>query len=87
MSGPNAGVKIKYAKTKRQMQRNWSVNAAHDLIKADPAAQGKTTKPEWMCDGNRGKRQVLVDGYIAFEQLPNDLSGIFKGPFAKLFLS
>ena len=34
-------VKVKPAKTKRQMHRNWAVNQAVKLIKADPLSNGE----------------------------------------------
>ena len=83
--GSNA-LKIKPAKSKKQMHRNWTVNKARDLVKASSEAQGKTVTEDWQVGGNRGKRQILVDGIVAFEQLPVDPAGIFKGAFSYLKL-
>ena len=37
-------LRVDYARTKRQLKRNWSVNEAEKLIKADPRSAGKNVR-------------------------------------------
>ena len=82
----NNDIKMKPAKTKRQMQRAWAMNKAIEIVTADARARGKNVKSEWMVNNNRGHRQILVDGIQAFEQCPSDNTGLFKGDFTHLQL-
>ena len=47
MKDESAQIKIKYAKSKRQLRRNWSINQAKRLIEADPNSTGKHVNVLW----------------------------------------
>ena len=79
-------IKIRFAKTRKQMRRNWAMNKALELLKAEPLATNKQVEADWKVAGNRGHRSVKVDGVVAFDQNASDLSGDFKNNFVHLAL-
>ena len=77
-------IKIKPAQTRRQRTRSYAVNKACEMIKADARSRDKNVVVSWTTDGNKGKRQILVNDVLAFEQVPADALGAFKGAFTHL---
>ena len=86
MVGENGDVVVRFAKTKRQMHRNWAVNKAAELIQADARTTTKTVTINWKTGTDKGKRQVQVDHVTMFEQNADDASGRFLGDYKHLFL-
>ena len=76
-------IRFGYAKTKKQLFRNFAVNQASELIKKDVAAKDKTVEIEWK-HAEKGKRTILVNGQLAFSQSKVDVCGQFLAPFAHL---
>ena len=71
-------LKVLPALTKLSRQRGWSLaKAERQLKKAAPGKKVESTK--------KPKRQVLVDGEVAFDQAPNTL-GCFVGAYTGLSL-
>ena len=68
------------------MHRNWAVNKAAELIKTDTRSATKTVTSNWQTGTDKGKRQVLVDQVVVFEQNVGDTSGRFLGAFQHLCL-
>ena len=60
------------------------MNKACEMIKADVRSRDKNIIVSWTFDGNKGKRQILVNAVLAFEQVPADAFGGFKGAFTHL---
>jgi hypothetical protein len=73
-------VAIKPAITKINSQRNYSIRKAEEILKADPANQGKNI------ESILKDRVVQVAGHIAFRQDKNELGGTFVGPYSHLSL-
>ena len=72
-------VRIKRAITDLDRRRNWALNKADELVKADPRAARKKVEIK--------DRSVLVDGAVAYAQKErHDPSGQFDGEFANLKL-
>ena len=83
MSEAGTSVRFGFAKTKKQLQRNFCVKKACELLKRETASSGKTVVEEWKHD-EKGKRTVNVDGAICFIQNASDFSGRFLAPYAHL---
>ena len=81
--GDDNFVDIKYAKTKKQLRRNYCVNKAAEMLKHDPRSSGKQVVAEWK-HNDKGKRTVTVGGIDAFMQSASDASGYFLAPFEHL---
>ena len=77
-----ASVKVSFARTTLQTQRNTKLREAEALVKNSLAATDKKVELAW---GN--KRQVLVDTEVAFQQDKRGVGGTFKGAFSDLVLS
>ena len=67
---------LKAAKTKINLERDWALRKAEELIKA--ASKSGTVKLDFKT------RVVTVDGTEAFAQSSDDLGGTFLAPFAGL---
>jgi len=79
-------LKIAYAKSKRQLQRNWSINQAKRLLDKEDGAKGKQVTIEWKVGNDKSLRRVKVGEDIAFQQYSDDLSGSFMSAFSHLSL-
>ena len=72
-------MKIRRAKSQLNIDRDTALRKAEEIIKAAPAAAGKTVERKGYAD-----RSVLVNGEVAFQQDKKGVSGIFFAPFADL---
>ena len=70
-------------KTKLQLQRNYALKKAKDLLTDDPATRTKTVTLNWKLD-NTTDRKVTVNGTPAFTQTKDDPVGTFHAPFLTL---
>ena len=86
LSDGDSVLKIRPAKTKKQQHRNWAVNKAIELIKADPKSANAQQEVNWQVGGKRSHQQIKVNGQVVFEQCPSDYAGNFLGAFQHLFL-
>ena len=78
-------VKIKRAKAAVDMNRDWALRRAEELVKSHPAALGKTVNMER--GSNTHERGIYVDGVRVFEQGSRfSKDGIFLHGFASLCL-
>ena len=57
---------------------------AIELIEQDIRSRGKDVTTNWTVDGHRGKRNIIVDSVVAFEQSPSDSVGAFIGNYTHL---
>ena len=70
-------VRVAYAKTELQTQRNVKLRKAKDLVEASPKAADKKVEVEW------GKgRQVKLAGEVVYQQDKEGLGGHFSGDFS-----
>ena len=58
-------LRFDYAKTRKQLNRNFCVNKALDMIKRDAFGKDKTVEVEWK-HATKGKRTVPVNGQVVF---------------------
>ena len=72
-----------FAKSKKQLQRNFCVKKACDMIGRDPTARDKTVEANWK-HAVKGKRAVEVNGETAFLHESSDMQGRFVAPFSHL---
>ena len=83
LTDQGVNLRFDYAKTKRQLNRNFCVNKALEMIKRDAFAKDKKVEAEWK-HSEKGKRSITVDGQDVFLQLSSDMSGRFLEPVAHL---
>ena len=76
-------MRFDYAKTKKQLNRNFCVNKALELIKHDAFGKDKTVEADWK-HAEKGKRTVTVNGQDVFLQTASDMSGRFLPPVEHL---
>ena len=76
-------IRFAFAKTKKQLHRNFCVKKAVELLKQDSRSRGKEVVDEWKC-AEKGKRTVSVEGQVCFVQNASDMSGRFLEPYAHL---
>ena len=76
-------IRFGYAKTKKQLFRNFAVNKALEIIKKDSKAKNKTCEIEWK-HADKGKRTVTINGHDAFCQGKSDTCGQFLASFEHL---
>ena len=72
-------MKIRRAKSQQNIDRDAALRKAEELIKAAPAAAGKTVERKGYAD-----RSVHVNGEVAFQHQKKDVSGILFAPCADL---
>ena len=77
-------LRVDYAKTKKQLNRNALMHKAFEMIKTDGASNGKTVEKEWKVGTEKGTRHITVNKEVAFLQSKGDLVGLFVGSFAHL---
>ena len=76
-------IRFGFAKTKKQLSRNYCVKKAVELLKRDQRTSGKEVAEEWK-HAEKGKRTVSVAGQICFLQNASDTCGRFLPPFDNL---
>ena len=76
-------IRFGFAKTKKQLQRNYCLKKATELIKKDPKSISKEFLDEWK-HAEKGKRTVTVGGQVCFVQNASDSCGRFLEPYAHL---
>ena len=79
-------LRVDYAKTKKQLNRNAFMHKAFEMIKTDGASNGKTVEKEWKVGTEKGTRHITVNREVAFLQSKGDLVGRFVGNFAHLVM-
>ena len=82
----SSNIKFAYAKTKRQLRRNWCINQAKRVLEKDSSTQNKQIHIEWKVGNDKSKRLVKVGDDVAFQQSGDDLSGSFSAAFSHLSL-
>lgn len=76
-------IRADYAKTAKQLTRNWAMKKANDLIKADGRSSGPDIVINWKIEGSKD-RSVTVNGFVAFLQEKQDSIGTFSVDFEHL---
>ena len=64
--------------------RNWAMRKSEELIRARMVQGGVSGEVEF--DKPKEKRCIIVNGFVAFIQLPSDEAGSFVGDFDDLAL-
>ena len=78
-------ITVARAKTAAQLHRNGAMRRALKMIKSHAAARGREPQINWKVENSKD-RTIEVDNTIVFSQSPNDIGGIFRGPFSNLVL-
>ena len=76
-------IRVDYAKTAKQLTRNWAMKKANDFIKADGRSSGSDIVINWKIEGSKD-RSVTVNGFVAFLQEKQDSIGSFSEDFKHL---
>ena len=76
-------IRADYAKTAKQLTRNWAMKKANDLIRAEGKSSGADIFINWKIEGSKD-RSVTVNGFVAFLQEKQDSIGSFSEDFQHL---
>ena len=78
-------IRADYAKTSKQLTRNWARKRAVEFIKADGRVSAANVVINWKVDDSIN-RTVAADGYVIFMREKHDTLGTFIGSWNRGFL-